>query len=1133
MSEDSSFVHLNVHTQYSLLNSCISIPNLMEKVGELGMPAVAITDDGNLYGAVEFYLEAKKRNIHPILGCEISLALETFSPNKNRSHERSFARLTLLAENNEGWKNLICLVTQSHLQSLSKEFPVVDFATLKKHSSGIICLSDCLASPMVEFLSIEDDQSAEEALISLRDLYGEKSFFIDLQDEKLVEQESFLLEAQRFSKKLGIPCTCSNHVHFLKEEDFESHEAMICIREGKLLIDESKPSCSPEKYLKNSEKMRGLFPQFPEAYKNLMEIVNRADVHLNFASDSSKYPSFPLTEGFSKEGYLKKISYEGLKRRYPNSLKKSEIQERLDYELSIINSQGFASYFLIVADFIQWANNQKIPVGPGRGSAAGSLVSYVLGITDVCPLRFGLLFERFLNPDRISPPDIDIDFCQSRRDEVIEYVSRRYGKDKVAHIITYGTMGAKGVIRDVARVMGIAYSEADKLAKLIQGKPGIQLKEAYERSEELRAEIDNNSRYQELWERSLRLEGLVRNVGIHAAGVVIVNKPFEEEVPLTLGKEGEIVTQFGMGALEKLGILKMDFLGLRNLTVIQDTENLIGRDFKVNEVSLDDRKTFDLLERGETLGVFQLESQGITQTCRKYGIDRIEDIIDLLALYRPGAMEFIDEMIKVKRGKKKPRYKHPLLEKICSETCGIIIYQEQVQEAAKLLAGYTLGSADILRRAMGKKDPKEMAEQREVFVSGCYEHNQINKKLAGEIFDLIEGFAGYGFNKSHSTCYGHISYWTAYLKANYPVEFMCALLSSESNTPDRVQDFLSECQRMEIQILPPDINISHLNFTPEEGSKEKQIRYGFCGVKSLSSQVIESFLKERKSSGSFKDLINFVRRISGNLTKSSLEVLIRSGAFDSFSHTRKNMLESISSLLKCAFISHTESSSKQNLLFDASQMDPFSSLKISSDSKELSTQEKLNDEHEFLGFYFSGHPLEFCRDIIENEKFLPVSSASSSNQEEWHIAGLVLSVKKSRTRKGEDFAVWKIQDFSGMKEVICWPRIYKETPDSLFEEGKILEIKVRYSARSSDNNQLEAREAKSLVKGNPSFFNLSFSPLITEEEMKNVKNILLKYSGESRVRITFSFSEKILSLKEKYSVQDCPQLREDLSPWLD
>jgi DNA polymerase-3 subunit alpha len=694
----------------------IRTKDLAKRAAQLGMPAVAMTDHGNLYGTIQFYKACKDLAIKPILGCEIYLAPAAMDDKREIIGRKRATHMTLLAETNEGWDNLSKLVTKGHLEGLYYGKPRVDRDALRRFAKGVICLTGCISGPLNEWLLAGDEDKARETLAELCEIFGRDNTYVEIHNHGLEPQRRVTPGLLKLAREFGLKPVAANDVHFLNPGDREAHDVMICIGTGHLLIDENRLRYSPELYFKTAEEMRALFADLPGACDATLEIAGRCNVTLKLDSTSSdKYPQFGTPDGSPREEYFMKVCREGLVRRYGEQRANDpEIAARLKYEVDTINQLGFASYFLITADFIQWARDQNIPVGPGRGSAAGSLASYAMGITDICPLRFGLLFERFLNPERVSPPDVDIDFCQSRRGEVIDYVRRKYGERCVSHIITYGTMGAKSVVRDVARVMGMSYNDGDRLSKLIDPKPNEKedkdkygpsiLRREWDKNTELRELIESSTSYQELWDYALKLEGLNRNVGVHAAGIVIGDRPLDEHVPLTRGNEGEVVTQYAMKAITDVGLLKMDFLGLKNLTVIHEAVQHIRRhtpDFEIGGIPLDDQATFDLLNRGETMGVFQLESGGMVETCRKYAIGKIDDIIDLLAVYRPGAMQFIDQMLDVKKRRKKAMYEHPLLARVCSDTFGVMIYQEQVQNAAKLLAGYTLGGADLLRRAMG------------------------------------------------------------------------------------------------------------------------------------------------------------------------------------------------------------------------------------------------------------------------------------------------------------------------------------------------------------------------------------------------------------------------------------------------
>ena len=909
---------------------------------------------------------------------------------------------------------------------------------MREFSEGIICLSGCISGPVNEWILKGDEEKARETLIELEEIFGKENFYVELHDHGLEEQTTVRPVLVKMAEERGLKLVAANDVHFLNREDHESHDVMICIGTGKLLFDADRMRYSPEVHFKTAEEMRELFADYPGACDHTLEIAERCNVEFHLdATSSEKYPQFEAPDGSPREEYFRKVCQEGMEERYaegrleqlseylehtPEEMQKI-LDDRLEYEMGIINQLGFASYFLITADFIEWARDQGIPVGPGRGSAAGSLVAYTLAITDICPMRFGLLFERFLNPERVSPPDVDIDFCQGRRAEVIDYVRQKYGERCVSHIITYGTLGAKSVLRDISRVMGLSYGDGDRLAKMIEAKPGVKLQGEYDAKEELRDTIEGSSSYRELWGHALKLEGLTRNVGIHAAGVVIGDRDLDEHVPLTRGNEGEVVTQYDMGAITEVGLLKMDFLGLKNLTVIQDAVDHIHKhtpDFDIRTISLEDQPTFDLLDRGETMGVFQLESGGMTETCKRYGVRKIEDIIDLLALYRPGAMQFIDEMIEVKEGRQKAVYEHPLLEEICGETYGIMIYQEQVQNAAKMLAGYTLGGADILRRAMGKKKASEMAKQRDLFVKGAKQTNDIGEKLANRIFDKIANFAGYGFNKSHSACYGHISYWTGYLKANFPVEFMAALLSNEINNTDKIGVFVAECHRMGIEILPPDLNRSQLRFAPEEANGCKAIRYGLAAIKNVGEAAMAKAIASREEEGAFESLEEFTNRLDSKIVnKRILENLAKAGALDWTGESRAGMFGRLEKVVASASSAQRDKAAGQGALFDtmdfAGAPEPVVEVGALPAVEEWSKEERLEQEKELLGFYVTGHPLDDFRGLIDSDKFeqlglvdelsLTDERGRVDRRKRFVFAGMIRSVEHRTTKMGKPFGI--------------------------------------------------------------------------------------------------------------------------------
>lgn len=1146
-----SFVHLHVHTQYSLLDGAIKTGALMKKCKELGMPAVAMTDHGNIFGAINFYMDAQKNGIKPILGCEVYLAPFSLNDKREFPGRKRATHLTLLAENNEGWHNLVKLVSRAHLEGVFYK-PRVDRETLREFSKGLICLSGCLGGPVNEWLLKEQYDKADEVVAELADIFGPDHFFIEIQDHGDPDQKKVLPLLVGLAEKHGLPLVATNDSHFLDRSDHEAHDVLICIGMGKMLLDPDRMRYSTEVYIKSPEEMREIFADHPEACDNTLKIAERCNVELKLDSTSSeKYPQFPTPDGSPREEYLAKICFEGLAKRYGEERAKNdrELIDRLNYEIGIINQLGFASYFLITADFINWAREQGIPVGPGRGSAAGSLVAYCMAITDICPMRFGLLFERFLNPERVSPPDVDIDFCPLGRQKVIDYVRRKYGERSVSNIITYGKLGAKSVIRDVARVLGVSYGEADALSKMIETGPKVHLEDEYKSKPELQEAIEGNETYQQLWNYALKLEGLVRNTGVHAAGVVIGDRPLDEHVALTRDNEGGVVAQCDMSAITEVGLLKMDFLGLKNLTIIQDAVNYIRRHtpgFNIEDAPLDDKKTFELLNAGETMGIFQLESGGMVDTCRRYGIQRIEDIIDLLALYRPGAMQFIDQMIAVKKGLQKPVYEHPLLETVCGDTYGVMIYQEQVQNAAKLIAGYSLGGADLLRRAMGKKKLEVMIEQRKTFAEGAMKTNGIPEKLALEIFAKIETFAGYGFNKSHSACYGHISYWTAYLKANFPVEFMAGLLSNEINNTDKIGVFVCESYRLGIEILPPDVNKSMLRFAPEQLPNGKwAIRYGLSAVKNVGEGAMEVLVQEREKNGPFKNMEDLSRRLdTRTINRKILESLVRAGAFDWTREFRSMLFDKVDGVVGNSSSLQQDESKGQASLFEMDFAPPPDTVQF---IPEWPKDKRLADEKELLGFYVTGHPLDKYRSIIDDPKYSRIGLLDElelkNGRSRFAFAGMVRQVIPKTTKAGKRFAVIIMEDLTGSTEVVFWSESYQKARENgdFLQPGNVIAIRasVQEDDRSgsrrvaaNDVRELTLKERKTGEKG----FSLTASVLLhSKEDLEDIKKTLLKYPGREEVvlelRNSLGQSAK-LALGREFAVSRCQKLEQELSRFL-
>ena len=1154
-----SFVHLHLHTEFSLLDGMIRTKDLTKRAKELGMPAVAMTDHGNLYGAIQFYQNCKKAGIKAIFGCEIYLAPQSMEDKKELVGRERATHMTLLAETNEGWNNLSKLVSKGHLEGLYQGKPRVDREALRQFSEGIICLTGCISGPVNEWLLAGDEEKARETLAELVGIYGKENTYVEIHNHGLEPQRRITPSLLKLAAEFGLKPVAANDVHFLNRNDHEAHDVMICIGTGNLIIDENRTRYTPEVYFKTPEQMRELFADIPGACDTTLEIAERCNVEIKLDSTSSeKYPQFGTPDGSPREEYLLRVCKEGLVKRYGEAKAVDpDVVARLEYEAGVINQLGFASYFLITADFIQWARDQDIPVGPGRGSAAGSLVAYAMGITDICPLQFGLLFERFLNPERVSPPDVDIDFCQSRRPEVIDYVRKKYGERSVSHIITYGTMGAKSVIRDVSRVMGVSYGDADRIAKMIEAKPGVTLKGEWESKPDLKELIEASSTYQELWNYALKLEGINRNVGIHAAGVVIGDRSLDEHVPLTRGNEGEVVTQYDMGAITEVGLLKMDFLGLKNLTVIHEAVGHIRKrkpDFAIEKVPLDDQPTFELLNRGETMGVFQLESGGMVETCRKYQIEKIDDIIDLLALYRPGAMQFIDQMIEVKKGRKKAMYEHPLLEQVCGNTYGVMIYQEQVQNAAKLLAGYTLGGADLLRRAMGKKDPKKMAEERGKFVAGAETTNGIGEKLANQIFEKIEMFAGYGFNKSHSACYGHISYWTAWLKANHPVEFMAALLSNEIHNTDKISVFVSECHRMGIEILPPDLNASRLRFNPEIMlNGHKGIRYGLAAIKNCGEGAMAAAIAERDTTGKFTSLEDFSTRLDSKVVnKRILENLVKAGALDWTGETRAGMFGRLEQVVASASSSQRDKASGQVSLFDAMEFAaPAQASKSSANENQVpewSKDDRLAHEKELLGFYVTGHPLDKFRSVIDSDKYKRLGLVEDieieNPRDRFPFAGMVRSLEAKTTKTGKPFGVLVLEDFTGSAEIMLWGETFVPARDAgLIEPGKIIKLKcaIQVDERSGGRRltgyelgELKPKRGNSNGKGPLEL--MLWTTRHSEFDLLEIKSALARHPGTTPVLLHFQNSagrRVTVAASEAFNVRRSETLETALDRWIE
>ncbi|MFZ0915443.1 MAG: DNA polymerase III subunit alpha [Candidatus Udaeobacter sp.] len=1170
MSNDS-FVHLHLHTEYSLLDGSIRMKELMKKASEFKMPAVAMTDHGNLFGAIEFYQEAQRAGVKPIIGCEVYVARGSHKDRPGSRRDAAY-HFTLLAENETGYRNLVKLLTTAHLDGFHYA-PRIDKQMLAERSAGLIGLSGCLAGEINSAIQADNIEKAKQSAAEYRDILGAENFFIELHDHGMEEQRKCNSALPQIARDLGVGLVAANDVHFLRRSDHQAHDVMLCIGTGKMVQDETRMRYVPELYFKSPDEMREVFRDFPQAIENTLKIGERCHLDLEFGR--SKYPEYPAPAGKTREGYLRELCYSGLRQRYgERAANDPELIRRLDYELGVLEKTGFVSYLLIVWDFIRFAKEGGIPVGPGRGSAAGSIVAYVLGITDIDPLQYGLLFERFLNPDRVSPPDIDIDFCEARRGEVLEYVRQKYGERRVAQIITFGKLKAKSVVRDVGRVMGWSYRDADRIAKMIPNELNITLDSAVEKNPELKRAVATEPATKQLFDYAKVLEGLSRNAGVHAAGVVIADRDLSDYIPLCRDVKGnDVISQYPMGPLNDLGLLKMDFLGLKTLTVIEDTLALIHKqdpEFSLKNISLDDPAAFALYNRGETIGLFQMESGGMTNLSKQFDVKKLDDIIALIALYRPGPMELIPEYVKAKKGITPIKYLHPLLEDICADTYGVMIYQEQVMAAASKLAGYSLAQADLLRRAMGKKDKEKMAKERKNFIDGCARTNKIPEKKANAIFDLLEKFAGYGFNKSHSAAYGVISYQTAYLKAHYPVEFMAGLLSNEINNTDKISVFVGECKRMGICILPPDINKSGLKFMPEAvagigdagpaarglqtgvagaGITDpgcKAIRYGLAAIKHVGETAMESVIREREERGEFISLEDFCARLDSRIAnRKMLESLVKSGAFDFVGKDRAELFGCIDDAVSASVAAQRDRLAGQVSLFDEATAPTNSRKRLAS---RWSDHEKLSYEKELLGFYVSGHPLDAYAGVIAAKNYRSINSLGELDDRAlFKIAGAIVQVEKKFTRKeGKPFAVVWVEDLTGMLEVVVWNEVYLKISDSL-AAGRVIEIRGTLDKREEVLRAM-ATEIRLLAPGKTNGANeqstdarqesavlLQFSPAATGDELRRVRQILVSSPGQRPVQLLFdraNGNSLRLDAGTDFRVNLTPDVEEKLSRWL-
>ncbi len=1076
------FVHLHVHTDYSLLDGACETSELLDEASRQKMPAVAITDHGNLFAAANFFYEASKRDVKPIIGCEVYVARGSRhergeKTNGSNSQERGEGEpgargsnhLVLLCENLEGYHNLIKLVSAGFLEGFYYK-PRIDYDLLAKHNKGLIALSACLRGPVTEAVVEEKYDLARENAYRLRDVFGKGNFFLEIQDQGLEIEKGVNRELVRLSKETGIPLVATNDCHYLHHDDAHAQEVMLCIQTGKTMSDAHRMKFQTDQfYFKSALEMSQVFGELPDALSRTVDIASRCNVRIERIP--SPFPEFKVPAGHTAGSYFEKVVREGFASRLPilerqaqqgmlhNPL--SEYEKRLTFEIEMIQKMRYEGYFLIVWDFIHYARTQDVPVGPGRGSAAGSLVSYALRITDVDPLQYNLLFERFLNPERVSMPDIDIDFCMRRRGELIDYVTQKYGRENVAQIITFGTMAAKAAIKDVGRAMDIPYAEVDRLAKLVPNTLGIELEPALAQTPQLKAAVAADERMKDLMAVALRLEGLARHASTHAAGVVISPRPLTDIVPLYKTSRDEVTTQYDMNALERIGLLKMDFLGLTTLTVLQDTVRMIqqnrGVKIELDNLALEDADTYKLFARGDTTAIFQFESHGMRDILRRYQPTRIEDLTALNALYRPGPIQggMIDDFIKRKHGTTKVSYELPQLKDILEETYGVILYQEQVMQIANCLASFSLGEADILRRAMGKKKKEEMAAQRAKFMAGCA-NNKIPEKKAERIFNLMEEFAGYGFNKSHSCAYALLAYQTAYLKTHYPVEFMAALLTSEAGNTDKIVKYINEARGMSISILPPDVNESDLYFTPVG----EAIRFGLAAIKNVGENTAKAVRESRLAQGPFRSLYEFCERIESRfLNKRVFESLIKSGAVDSLG-ARESMLASVDDAISALQRATRAKESGQHGLFGTAAAPAPVAFEML-EAEPWSEEERLASEYAMLGFYVSGHPLAKYASRLQELKTVSLGEIEGQrNGKEVAVAVLIVGVRPMRSRKGARWAIYTLQDMTGVQELLAFPESFAKL-ENILKPGTPLLLKARVQIEEA-GTRLSLQEARRL-----------------------------------------------------------------------
>jgi DNA polymerase III subunit alpha len=1143
--QNQTFVHLHLHTEFSLLDGAIKVDKLIEKAQKCQVPALTITDHGNMFGAIEFFMKVRKAGLKPILGCEVYVAPESrFDKNKARRSKEASFHLLLLCQNLTGYKNLCSLVSSAYREGFYYR-PRVDWGLLREKNEGLIALTACLGGEIPDLILNNQPALARQRATEMAEVFDDNRFFLEIQRNFLPEQDIVNKELITISRELGLPLVATNDCHYLDRKDAYAHEVLLCIQTGKTMEDQDRMRFqNDEFYFKSPDEMRELFADVPEALENSLRIAERCNLEIPVGT--YHFPQYETPEDKTLDQVLGEKAQQGLEERLEEILRvrpdfsdddRAEYEERLAEEIVCITQMGFPGYFLIVADFINWAKDHDIPVGPGRGSAAGSLVAYSLRITDIDPIRYQLLFERFLNPERVSMPDIDVDFCIHGREDVIRYVQEKYGKENVAQIITFGTMAARGVIRDVGRALDMPYGEVDRIAKLVPSVLNIQLEKALKQEPRLREMIANDARVKKLFDVALALEGLTRHASTHAAGVVVTPAPLEEFLPLyTDPKSGAQVTQYPMGNVEKIGLVKFDFLGLKTLTVISNAVRLIREgktpDFDLQFIPDDDKATFRLLSAGETTGVFQLESSGMKELLVKLKPNCFEDIIALVALYRPGPLGsgMVEDFIQRKHGRKEITYEFPQLESVLKDTYGVILYQEQVMLVSQILANYSLGGADILRRAMGKKKLDVMAQEREKFLKGAAE-NKLDPKKAKTVFNLMEKFAEYGFNKSHSAAYALIAYQTAYLKAHYPVEFMAALLTEDMEFTDKIIKNISELRSMDIQVLPPDINQSSSTFTVDENS----IRFGLGAVKGVGLAALDSILEVRQEKP-FEALYDFCERVdSRKVNKKVIEALIKCGAFDSLPGNRAQELAALEHAMEVGQKIQREREQGQESLFETSEIISNNGYGYQQlpDLQEWPEKTRLSFEKEALGFYITGHPMARFESAVKRFASCDAAGlAERRDRESVVVCGIVAAIKELNTKKGDRMAFVSLEDLSGFVEVVVFPEVYKAGFEELHGEEPLL---VRGTLDVGEESQkLIASEIVTLAdyqqrQTRRVRFRLS-APTIDEQQLKNLHGIVRQNPGDCEAMIHVVIpnrSEAVIRLPKDMNVAACDAILKD------